>query len=56
MGQGSGIHDEKIRNKSMKYIWMAIKTAMLFVWFYAMLMILIVIVGMTYGGIKELLK
>jgi hypothetical protein len=56
MGQGSRIHNEKTGNKSMKYIWMAIKTAMLFVWFYAMLIVIILIAAMAYGGIKELLK
>jgi hypothetical protein len=56
MGQGSRIHNAKIDNKSMKYIWMAIKTALILLWSYAMLIVIILIAAMTYGGIKELLK
>ena len=40
----------------MKYIWMAIKTALILLWSYSMIILMILIVAMAYGGIKELLK
>ena len=40
----------------MKYFWMVIKTAIVFLWSFAMLVVMILIAAMAYGGIKELLK
>lgn len=40
----------------MKYIWTFIKTAIVLLWSFAMLVVMILIAAMAYGGIKELLK